>query len=169
MGMIKMNLFQRGDITLHSGGKSDFKIECDALTDEDVETLAYLISKKYKFNMVCGVAEGGLRLEEALRNIEKLKLEHPAYIVGIKRRPKLLINCIETKFVTKNTLPIPDYDQDVFKYDPKTGNLNYLWSLPDKDTLEYLVWNPQIPQEQQKLREFCLLFKKNILDKVYGR
>jgi len=35
-----MNLFQFGDFSLHSGSKSKWKIECDALTDEDVEALA---------------------------------------------------------------------------------------------------------------------------------
>lgn len=64
-----MNLFQRVDLILHSGGRSDFKIECDALTDEDINTLAYLIYKKYKPILeVYGVPEGGLRLQKALLN-----------------------------------------------------------------------------------------------------
>ena len=29
------NLFQQGDFTLHSGERSGFKIECDALTSHD--------------------------------------------------------------------------------------------------------------------------------------
>jgi len=35
-----MNLFQLGKITLNSGKKSFFKIECDALTEEDWDCLA---------------------------------------------------------------------------------------------------------------------------------
>ena len=31
-----MSLFQRGDFTLHSGGRSKFLINADALTDEDL-------------------------------------------------------------------------------------------------------------------------------------
>ena len=62
-----MNLFQKCDIVLHSGGKSDFKIECDTLTNEDWNTLAYLISKKYSFKETHGVPIGGLRLERALK------------------------------------------------------------------------------------------------------
>lgn len=61
-----MTLFERKSFIMHSGEKSDFKIECDALTDEDIETLALLISKKYKFCNVYGVPSGGTILEQAL-------------------------------------------------------------------------------------------------------
>ncbi len=44
-----MNLFEKKEHFMHSGGFSNFKIECDALTDEDIETLAYLISQKFNF------------------------------------------------------------------------------------------------------------------------
>lgn len=60
------NLFQKVDIILNSGKPSDFKIECDALTDADIETFAYLISKKYNFRGVVGVPTGGNRIEDAL-------------------------------------------------------------------------------------------------------
>lgn len=62
-----MNLFEKTNIVLHSGGSTDFKIECDALTDEDIETIAYLISKKFNFRKVSGVPTGGIRLRDALR------------------------------------------------------------------------------------------------------
>lgn len=61
-----MNLFQKGEIILSSGIKSDFKIECDALTDADIECCAYLIRKRVTFNRVYGVPTGGLRLQKAL-------------------------------------------------------------------------------------------------------
>lgn len=59
-------LFVKTNIILHSGQASDFKIECDHLTDEDIETLAYLVSKKFEFAYVYGVPTGGNRLKEAL-------------------------------------------------------------------------------------------------------
>lgn len=58
-----MNLFQKVDLALSSGQKSDFKIECDALTDEDWECLAYFISKKVNFHSVRGIRWGGVKLE----------------------------------------------------------------------------------------------------------
>jgi len=62
-----MSLFKKGRIKLHSGKISDFKIECDALTDEDLDTLAYLVSKKVKFGIVSGIPRGGLRFANILR------------------------------------------------------------------------------------------------------
>jgi len=61
-----MSLFQRKDFIMHSGDKGYFKIECDDLTDEDIETIALIISKKYDFKQVRGVPTGGDRLMRAL-------------------------------------------------------------------------------------------------------
>jgi hypothetical protein len=76
-----MNLFQKVDIILNSGKPSDFKIECDALTDEDIETFAYLISKKYTFRKVVGVPKGGNRIEDALQKYTTNNPEHPLLMV----------------------------------------------------------------------------------------
>lgn len=63
-----MNLFQHGDVVLHSGSVSKWKIECDALTDEDWETLALMLSQKLQpFKTVEGVPRGGLKLAKALQ------------------------------------------------------------------------------------------------------
>lgn len=61
-----MNLFQLGSFDLHSGENSDYKIECDALTNEDWEALAYLIQKRENFRKVVGVPTGGIKLADAL-------------------------------------------------------------------------------------------------------
>ncbi len=60
-----MNLFKLGDFILHSGQKGHFKIDCDALTELDVKTLAYIISKEFRFSKVVGIPTGGTRLAEA--------------------------------------------------------------------------------------------------------
>ncbi len=62
-----MNLFEKKRWTMHSGATSDFKIECDALTSDDWDTIAYLISKHFSFVNVVGVPRGGLALAKALR------------------------------------------------------------------------------------------------------
>jgi len=51
---------------LHSGQESFFKIDCDALSDEDIRALALLIADRVAFSEVVGVPRGGLRLAEAL-------------------------------------------------------------------------------------------------------
>lgn len=59
-------LFIKKGIRLNSGIDSDFKIECDALTNSDIDCIAYLISKHIKFSEVHGVPKGGLRLANSL-------------------------------------------------------------------------------------------------------
>lgn len=57
----------RKSFIMHSGAPSDFKIECDALTDEEIETFALLISKRFKFSSVMGILRGGLRISNSLQ------------------------------------------------------------------------------------------------------
>ena len=61
-----MNLFQLGKFTSHAGTELDWKIECDALTDEDWECLAKMISERCAFGTVYGIPRGGVKLQKAL-------------------------------------------------------------------------------------------------------
>ena len=60
-----MTLFEKRNLTLKSGQQTDWKIEADALTVEDLETLAFLISKRFRFSKVYGVPTGALRFAKA--------------------------------------------------------------------------------------------------------
>lgn len=69
--MSAINLFMTGEFTLNSGAKSDFKIECDALSLEDWDGLACLANKVLKrkgiqFGVVHGVPRGGIVFAKAL-------------------------------------------------------------------------------------------------------
>lgn len=61
-------LFNFGGFKLHSGGISDFKIDCDALTDGDWESVAELIASKIKFYEVIPIPTGGQKLANLLRH-----------------------------------------------------------------------------------------------------
>lgn len=61
------NLFQQGEFTSHAGVALDWKVECDALTDEDIECIASYVASKHDFSRVVGVPTGGDRLAEALK------------------------------------------------------------------------------------------------------
>ncbi len=64
-----MGLFQLGEFVLHSGATSRVKIDCDALTDDDIACLAFMLSERLPpFCSVEGIPEGGLRLAKALRS-----------------------------------------------------------------------------------------------------
>ena len=63
-----MSLFNLGEFRLASGIKSNFKIDCDALTDQDWDAAAALLSAKVgPYGPVYGVPSGGMKLAERLR------------------------------------------------------------------------------------------------------
>ena len=64
------NLFNHREFESHSGRKLKWKIECDALNEEDLESLAKLISSKFKFRNVVGIPTGGIRLAKKLKEYE---------------------------------------------------------------------------------------------------
>jgi orotate phosphoribosyltransferase len=62
-----VNLFNIGSFNLHSGLSSDFKIDCDALTDDDIDAVAIqLVRRLPAFRTVEGIPQGGIRLAEAM-------------------------------------------------------------------------------------------------------
>ncbi len=62
------SLFRVGDFTLHSGGKSRWKIVCDSLTPEDWQALALMASEVLPpFGPVVGIPRGGLAFAYALQ------------------------------------------------------------------------------------------------------
>lgn len=75
------SLFKSGTFHLHSGELSEWKIDCDALTDDDLDTLAQMIGRRVgKFSVAEGVPNGGLRLAAAL-NRRFAKNDAPVLIV----------------------------------------------------------------------------------------
>lgn len=65
---MKNNIFIKKDFVSHSGLNLQWKIDCDALSDEDIETCAWMIAQKVKFfGSVIGIPTGGLRLATALQ------------------------------------------------------------------------------------------------------
>lgn len=113
--------------------------------------------------------------KEFLPQVEECIKNHadwiePYYVVIINKRERLMVNVIRQYFLARKTLPTPDYDQTVFKYFPFSGDLEYLWSLPDKNTIEYLILNENmLPKEQSQLLQFCKLFKDGRLDEICGK
>lgn len=61
-----MSLFQLGKFRSHSGVELDWKIECDALTDDDWAALAAIVARRLTFRRVVGIPRGGLKFAAAL-------------------------------------------------------------------------------------------------------
>ena len=69
-----MSLFQENDFISHSGLTLSWKIDCDSLNDEDIQTLAGIIGNRYGFKKVIGIPSGGDRLASALKQYEDPEL-----------------------------------------------------------------------------------------------
>ena len=68
MEPVRPLLFCAGDFALHSGSKSKWKINCNALLPEDWQALALMAMEFLpSFGSVEGVSQGGLKLAEAMR------------------------------------------------------------------------------------------------------
>lgn len=77
-----MNLFMLGDFTLNSGAQSCWKLECDALTDEDIKCLAWMIREMVgPFSSVEGVPRGGLRFAEALQKYTTMGVKDNGHLI----------------------------------------------------------------------------------------
>jgi len=62
-----MSLFNLKDVTLHSGSKSDWIIDCTALTSDDLDALARIATRMMgRFGAVVGIPKGGLPFAKAL-------------------------------------------------------------------------------------------------------
>ena len=81
------------------------------------------------------------------------------YVVVITKKEKLLQNVLRNSFHTRSTCPTPDNDQTVFFWHDKTGDLEYLWTIPDAETCAVFSENAlQVVPEERQLLGFVLDF-----------
>ena len=108
--------------------------------------------------------------------IEKL---HESMAAGKKAWPQMdfyvvMLTKVEI-FVKRNirvyprvrlTCPTPNNDQDVYFYDHKKDALEFIWSIPDKQTvMQYKLFPDSIPED-----EYCLVpHVMNYLDGTYDK
>ena len=59
-------IFQYGNFILHSGQKSNFKIDCEQYSEDDFETFARMIASTINFDSVFGIPKGGSILQNKL-------------------------------------------------------------------------------------------------------
>jgi len=81
------------------------------------------------------------------------------YIVVTTKKERLMPNVLRNYFFGRKSCPTPEYDQAVYKYHRKDGNIEFLWVLPSKDTCEMMRDNAlKIAPEERALRDFVLAF-----------
>ena len=123
-----MDLFQLGDFILASGARSEFKIDCDALSDNGLECLAYLLARRCGwFAWAVGVPRGGLRLANAIN-------AGAYYTKHVTNAPTLIVDDVLTTGASMELLrrrfpkarggvlfargPCPDWITPLFRLEP---------------------------------------------------
>lgn len=73
---------------------------------------------------------------------DRAALQGSFFIAALLKKEKLLENVLRNYFVPTKTCPTPCYDQTVFRYNDDKGDIEYIWTVPDRET--------------------CLTFKENV-------
>ena len=101
----------------------------------------------------------------AAKNGEKQFGRSRAFYVCVQtRRERLLQNVIRNQFYARQTRPFPAYDLALYHYDPKDEKLSFVWTIPDKDTVDMMSEPGYIPNRgEEQLFGFVTSFKKGCL------
>lgn len=77
------------------------------------------------------------------------------FVEVLTKRERLMPNVFRNYFVARTSCPTPFYDQTVFCYTKSTDKLEYIWTVPAKDTCLYLAENAsQLHPSEKHLYEF---------------
>ena len=86
--------------------------------------------------------------------------------VETKKEP-LLENVLRNYFIDRQSCPTPNYDQTVFRYNKELGQIEYLWTIPDRSTCFMLKDNAlQVQLQERQLLDFVLKFDDGTLFKL---
>jgi len=86
------------------------------------------------------------------------------YVIVITKKERLMKNVLRNYFTGRQTCPTPEYDQTVYRYNRKAGNIEFLWVIPAKDVCAYMITNAlELPPEQRELLEFVMDFTDGTL------
>lgn len=100
-------------------------------------------------------------------NDHKSKYHGNFFIVVITKNEKLMPNVFRNYFFARQTCPTPDYDQSVFRYVRADEAIDYIWTIPSRDTCHHLKENAlYVAPEERELLSFVLQFSDKTLYKL---
>jgi len=89
------------------------------------------------------------------------------FVQVITKNEKLLPNVFRNYFAARRSCPTPDYDQSVYKYNRQKGTVEYIWTIPSKDSCYHLLQNAnEVVAEERQLLSFVAMFASGELAKV---
>lgn len=89
------------------------------------------------------------------------------FVLIITKRERLMQNVFRNYFFHRSSCPTPDYDQTVYRYIKKDNAVEYLWTIPDRETALMLKENAlSVVESEKQLLYFVLAFADGDLFKL---
>lgn len=83
------------------------------------------------------------------------------------KQEKLLDKTFRNYFIDRSTCPTPNYDQSVFRYNRDAGQIEYIWTIPSRDTCFHFKLNAlEISPEERELLKYIMYFDDGTLLKL---
>lgn len=108
--------------------------------------------------------QGGMQ-EDYMKNLLEAvdrgykKYDKDFYIHVETKAEKILARTLRHYYIDRVSCPTPNYDQTVYRYNREAGQVEYLWTIPDKETCEIFRENAlSIVPEEKHLLKFVLDF-----------
>lgn len=132
-----------GAKALELANKTDEKIDAHALQEE--------MNKTY--------------MEELQKCVDQCTWTEPFFVVVLLKKEQLLNNVIRRYYVARRSLPTPQWDQTVWRYYPSTGNLEFVWTLPDEQVAMEMAMLPHEvhPEERELYGYIRMMLDKTLL------
>lgn len=107
-------------------------------------------------------------LNELQACVERYKdWNFPFYVVVVTKKERLMQNVMRRYFFARQTMPTPTYDQTLWKYNPKTGDMEFIWVIPDKHTCATLPFMAdELTEEFKWLVDTVKKFNDGTLDRM---
>lgn len=105
-------------------------------------------------------------LMTCVHSYQKKRLENvnPFYIVVLSKKERLMVNANRRYFFGRESEPTPDYDQIVFRVDPKSQQVDFKWVIPDIESYhDMILFGHNYPIDEQELVGFCKAMNENRL------
>ena len=94
------------------------------------------------------------------------QFEGDFFVVVLFKKERIMHNVVRQYFFPRKSCPTPEYDQVVYHYFPKEHKLEFVWVVPDKQSVTDLsLMGKDLPGEQRQLVQFAKDFSSGKLDR----
>ncbi len=89
------------------------------------------------------------------------------FIVILMKHEKVLGDVIRMYPIIRSTCPTPDYDQTVYRVIYKTQDIQYIWTIPDREScIGLLQCKEDVPREYHHILQYVMDFESGELYKL---